>query len=257
MDYKNERRRIDELDEDGIMGYYGWGDYSYTSVGDLKYKAEKFIEEKESDGETLFPIKLTGKIIAKSWWGKAWCDSLESYADYYSRLERGRKYVRANCVVDLQIEPGLVTALVIGSSKNPYKIKIRIDPISDEKLDELKKNCFSKIQNLESLINGNFPDDLKNLFMQKGVIFPRFSEIHFGCSCPDVADMCKHVASVLYGIGARFDNDPMLFFTLRGIETEKLIGNAIQSHIEKMLENVNTFTDRILDEHQVTGIFGL
>ena len=67
------------------------------------------------------------------------------------------------------------------------------------------------------MINGNFPDDLKALFTEKGAgLFPAMAKIHFGCSCPDYADMCKHVAAVLYGIGNRFDKDPLLFFTLRG-----------------------------------------
>jgi uncharacterized Zn finger protein len=35
--------------------------------------------------------------------------------------------------------------------------------------------------------------------------FPVPKEIRFNCSCPDWASMCKHVAAVLYGVGARLD----------------------------------------------------
>ena len=35
--------------------------------------------------------------------------------------------------------------------------------------------------------------------------------------------MCKHVAAVLYGVGARLDTKPELLFTLRGVNHEELI----------------------------------
>lgn len=83
------------------------------------------------------------------------------------------------------------------------------------------------------------------------------AKIHFNCSCPDWADMCKHVAAALYGIGARFDKDPLLFFKLRGVDTEKLIGKAIQNKIEMMLENADVASDRLLADDEVSALFGL
>ncbi len=238
--------------------YGGYGGYTYTSVAELKAKAKKIIEKAEKSGEKMNPVKIEGRTIAKSWWGKAWCENLESYADYYSRLERGRKYVRANCVVDLQIESGQVYAQVIGSSSSPYKIHITIDQLSDDQYESICKKCSSKIQNIDSLIKGDFPDDLKELFLQKkGGLFPSMAKIHFNCSCPDWADMCKHVAAALYGIGARFDKDPLLFFKLRGVDTEKLIGKAIQNKIEMMLENADTKSDRLLADDEGLALFGL
>ncbi len=238
--------------------YGGYGGYTYTSVADLKSKAKKIIEKAEKSGKKMNPVEIQGRTIAKSWWGKAWCENLESYADYYSRLERGRKYVRANCVVDLQIESGEVYAQVIGSRSTPYKIHITIDELSDEQYEFICKKCSSKIQNIDSLIKGDFPDNLKELFLQKkNGLFPAMAEIHFDCSCPDWADMCKHVAATLYGIGARFDKDPLLFFKLRGVDTEKLIGKAIQNKIEMMLENANAQSDRLLADDKVSALFGL
>ncbi len=238
--------------------YGGYGGYTYTSVAELKAKAKKIIEKAEKSGEKMNPVKIEGRTIAKSWWGKAWCENLESYADYYSRLERGRKYVRANCVVDLQIESGQVYAQVIGSSSSPYKIHITIDQLSDVQYESICKKCSSKIQNIDSLIKGDFPDDLKELFLQKkGGLFPSMAKIHFNCSCPDWADMCKHVAAALYGIGARFDKDPLLFFKLRGVDTEKLIGKAIQNKIEMMLENADAKSDRLLADDEGLALFGL
>ena len=240
------------------MSYYDYyGGYTYTSVSELKAKAASYVQKEAKAGNILHPIVLEGRTIAKNWWGKTWIDNLERYADYASRLERGRKYVRANCVVDLQIEGGLVNALVMGSGKKPYEIRVNIDQIDEEKYAEVTKKCANKIENLDSLVNGKFPEELKELFSRKGGIFPTMSEIHFGCSCPDWADMCKHVAAVLYAIGAKFDSDPMFFFTLRGIDTEKLVGGAIENKIELMLKNAGNQSERILDDGDMAALFGV
>jgi hypothetical protein len=57
-------------------------------------------------------------------------------------------------------------------------------------------------------------------------LFPAPGEISLDCSCPDWADMCKHVAAVLYGVGVRLDDQPALLFTLRGVDHADLIGGA-------------------------------
>ena len=96
--------------------------------------------------------------------------------------------------------------IVQGSGKKLYTVKVRIDELTEEQYEKIVEKCALKIQNLEDLINGNFPDDLKSLFTEKRAgLFPSMAKIHFNCSCPDWADMCKHVAAVLYGIGSRFD----------------------------------------------------
>lgn len=241
------------------MSFYDYfKSFRYTSVGDLKEKAKKYLQKEEGKGHLLSPIELEGRVIAKSWWGKAWCDNLESYADFYNRLERGRKYVRNNAVVDLQIERGKVSAKVIGSGKTPYRITVQINELGKAKYKNIIKESSMHIQNIEALINGNFPETLKKLFLKKdGGLFPTMADIHFECSCPDVADMCKHVAAVLYGIGARFDKEPLLFFKLRGIDTEKLIGSAIQNRIESMLSHSKAKSKRIIRENEVNKLFGI
>lgn len=242
------------------MGYYDYygGFAPYVSVAEHKAKAKKYIEEQRKKGVVLNPVELEGRTIAKNWWGKAWCQNLELYADYASRLERGRKYVRANCILDLQIDVGEVTALVQGSGKKPYNVRIRIDELTEEQYESIVEKCASKIQNIDDLVKGNFPDDLKALFTQKGAgLFPSMAKIHFNCSCPDYADMCKHVAAVLYGIGSRFDKDPLLFFKLRGVDTDRLIGNAIKDRIQSMIENAATPSDRIMDDGDVMAVFGM
>ena len=242
------------------MSYYDYyGGYApYVSVSEHKAKAKKYIEAQRKKGIKLSPVELDGRAIAKSWWGKAWCDNLEKYADYSSRLERGRKYVRANCVLDLQIEEGHVTALVQGSSSKPYTVNVQIDELTDEQYEKIVGRCSSKIQNIDDLVKGNFPDDLKALFTEKGAgLFPSMAKIHFKCSCPDWADMCKHTAATLYGVGARFDKDPLLFFKLRGVNTEKLIGNAIEDRLNSMIENADKSSERIMSDDAMLEVFGI
>jgi DNA-binding transcriptional regulator YiaG len=58
---------------------------------------------------------------------------------------------------------------------------------------------------------------------RKNGLFPLPGEMKFDCDCPDWAGMCKHVAAVLYGVGARLDHAPEMLFTLRGVNHEELV----------------------------------
>ncbi len=237
---------------------YDFYDYTYTSVADLKEKAADYIKYEAKHGNILNPVVLEGRNIATSWWGKAWCNNLERYADYKSRLERGRRYVRANCVLDLNIDYANVVALVQGSQKNPYRVQITIDPLPELRYQKIIYKCSSKIENIESLINGKFPNELKELFADKKAgLFPSMKEIHFKCTCPDWADMCKHTAAVLYGIGNRFDTSPLLFFKLRGINIEEMASDLVDNRLEQMLNNADKASSRILDDSLVNKIFGI
>ena len=237
------------------MGFYGY--YRQPTVAEIRSQAEKTIKNAEKKGMVWEPVIIDGKKIAKSWWGDAWCKNLERYADYGNRLERGRKYVRACAVVDLKISEGKVNSKVIGSGKNPYEIEINISPISKEKVRPIIKKCSGKLANAEALISGKFPDELKELFMEKGGLFPTPKEIKFDCSCPDWADMCKHVAASLYGVGAKLDKNPVLFFTLRGIDMSEFIDTALASRVESMLKNADAKSSRIMDKNEIEGLFGV
>ena len=203
------------------------------------------------------PIYIEGRKIAKSWWGEAWCKNLELYADYENRIARGKTYVRNGSVIHLAIEGGSVTAKVQGSRSRPYDIKVDIQPISKSDWERIKKICQNKIGSLAELAEGKFPVEFAELFTQKNSgLFPSPREIKFSCSCPDWAYMCKHVAAVLYGIGARFDDDPLLFFTLRGINVNDLIKKSINDKVDNMLKSAGRKTERTLDNVDVCSLFG-
>ncbi len=236
-----------------------WNDSSYSqpTTSELRQKSEASRNSAEKKGKILEPVVIEGRTIAKSWWGKTWCDNLERYADYDSRLGRGKRYVKIGAVIDLKIEKGKIQAKVQGSRKTPYKVEIRVSPLSEERCQEIIAACGRRVENLEKLLAGDFPTELKELFTQKNGLFPAPREISFSCSCPDWALLCKHVAAVLYGIGARLDKDPSLFFTLRGIEVGRFIDVAIANRVELMLRNASRPSGRILEDREIRELFGV
>ena len=169
----------------------------------------------------------------------------------------GRRYFRSGTVVDLKIRGGRVEARVQGSRKVPYKVDIRISPLSEEKCQEIIARCGRKIQTIDKLINGEFPDELRDLFTGENGLFPSPREISFNCTCPDWALMCKHVAAAMYGIGVRFDENPFYFFHLRGIDVDRFIDVALENKVESMLRNAEQPSERILRETDLTGLFGV
>jgi uncharacterized Zn finger protein len=231
--------------------------YPQPTEAELKENAAYTVQKASRKGQKLNPVVLTGRAISQSWWGQAWCENLERYADFETRLSRGQRYVRSGAVVDLQIKTGKITARVSGSRKTPYKVEIRISPLSQERCDEIIERCGTRIDSLESLVSGKFPEALKDVFLAEGGLFPTPREIGFNCSCPDWAMMCKHVAAALYGVGARLDEDPLLFFTLRGIDTARFVDVVIANRIESMLANVNRPSRRIIQSPDISDLFGL
>jgi len=210
----------------------------YISTAERRRKAER--EASKLKGAS--PVVISGTQIAKTFWGKSWCQNLERYSDYANRLPRGRTYVRSGCVVDLQISSGVVKARVSGSRL--YHVEVMVSPIPDQRWKAVCVDCAGAIESLVELLEGRFSKlTMERLCKQKTGLFPTPSELKFDCSCPDSARMCKHIAAVLYGIGARLDEKPELLFTLRKVDQQGLITNASQRMTKpktnKVLENQN------------------
>jgi len=205
---------------------YGWGGFApYVTTAELEARASQVAARiAKKDKRELHPVKLAGRAISKTFWGKAWCDNIESYRDYAYRLERGRRYVRSGSVIDLTIEKGRVRALVCGSGRNPYNVTINIRTMPQVKWNGLVKRMTGKISSLVALASGKLPKELLEDFCNAETgLFPKPDEIKFSCDCPDGAVCCKHVAAVLYGVGARLDAAPELFFTLRGVDPQSMV----------------------------------
>jgi uncharacterized Zn finger protein len=238
------------------MGRYGYP--KQASAAEKKAKANKALEKLRKKNPDIEPVIIEGRALVKTWWGKAWNQNLESYADYSNRIARGRSYVKNNAVLDLKIGEGLVLALVQGSGSKQYSVRVEIDTLSNDKWNHVTEICNNRIENLEQLIEGKFPKELEVLFKERKYgLFPSPEEIHFSCSCPDWATMCKHVAAVLYGIGARLDQDPMLFFTLREIDGKELVRKSMEGKLNKMLKNAGKKSHREIDIREAEEMFDL
>lgn len=244
------------------MSYNRYNDFpQYVSKSERIKRAEKAREKlSKKSGVSLEPVEVSGRQIAKSWWGKQWNSNLERYSDYAYRLDRGRSYVRSGSVIDLKIKAGEISALVMGSNPRPYKINIRIDmlkKINYVNLLEMSKNALDSMQ---ALLNGEFPSELKDAFFTKNTgLFPSPGEIRFNCDCPDIATMCKHVASVMYGISVRLDQKPELFFLLRGIDVGEFVNVLIDKEKDSILSRATMKTERKLagENDELSELFGI
>ena len=208
------------------MDYYDYfGFRPYVSVGARRRQAARELAKLNKKGRKTSPVVIEGRKIAATFWGEAWCDNLERYSDYANRLPRGRTYARNGSVVDLQVAPGSVTALVSGSRM--YDVKVTVAPVARTRWSAICRDCSGAIDSLVELLQGRFSKGvMTRLCEEKTGLFPSPKDIIFTCSCPDWASMCKHVAAVLYGIGARLDHQPELLFTLRRVDQQDLIANA-------------------------------
>ncbi|MBM9519506.1 hypothetical protein JWG39_06690 [Desulforhopalus vacuolatus] len=235
-----------------------WEYPKYVTVAEKKARAEKKLKQLRKKMPDIAPVIIEGSTLARTWWGKSWNRNLERYADYSNRIGRGKSYVRHGAVLDLKIEGGRVTALVQGTRARPYEVVIHIEPVKKADWDKIRKQCQNELRSLTDLVAGKFPKELGEIFLAEGKgLFPTPEEISFDCSCPDWASMCKHVAAVLYGVGVRLDEDPLMFFTLRQVDTEELVARAVQEKTGDLLARANQKSSRVLGDADLSGLFGI
>lgn len=233
------------------MAFYGWR--PYVPVAERRRKALREMEKRKKQGHAVSPVSIAGRTIATTFWGKAWCENLEGYSDYANRLPRGRTYVRNGSVVDLQIAPGTIQALVSGSAL--YKVSLKVAPVGKAHWKSICNDCGGAIDSLVELLQGQLSTGvMERICRQKQGLFPSPAEIQLSCSCPDWADMCKHVAAVLYGIGARFDHQPELLFRLRGVDELELLASAGKA---APLGKQAPAADKRLGGEDLSAMFGL
>lgn len=239
------------------MSFYG-GFPAYVPVAERKKRAEESVKKLKKKNPDISPVVIEGRTIAKTWWGKSWNRNLESYADYANRISRGRSYVKNGAVLDLKITEGTINSLVQGSGSRPYKVDISIKALPKSIWEDIINQCLGKIESIEELIEGKFPKALADLFIVKGKgLFPAPHEIDLSCSCPDYATMCKHVAAVLYGVSARLDDKPELFFLLRKVNINDLISEAINKKTQTLLEKSKAKGRRVIEETDMFDMFGI
>jgi uncharacterized Zn finger protein len=205
--------------------YGGWGWRPYVSVAERRLKGVREMEKRRKKGLVVSPVTIEGRMIVKTFWGKSWCENLERYSDFANRLPRGRTYVRNGSVIDLQISSGEIKALVSGTEI--YEVAVKVAPVTKTRWRSICKDCAGAIDSLIELLQGRLSKGvMERICQQSAGLFPSPKEIRLSCSCPDWAEMCKHVAAVLYGIGARLDKQPELIFRLHGVDEKELIVHA-------------------------------
>lgn len=203
-------------------------------------------------GRAPDPVSASGRKLASTFWGRAWCENLERYHDYSNRLPRGRTYLRQGAIVDLHIAAGQVTALVTGSAL--YEVRIDIDPLSPAHVSKLRKRWAVGLSSVVALLEGRIGDDVMAAVTDPRTgLFPEPSQIRLSCSCPDWATMCKHVAAVLYGVGVRLDREPELLFTLRDVEPDSLVDVGTELATVVMPPDAGP----VLDPADLDAIFGV
>ena len=202
-----------------------WSYRPYVPVAERRAKAMRKMEKLAKKGQKFSPVSIAGRKISTTFWGRAWCDNLESYSDFSNRLPRGRTYIRNGSVLDLHIEAGKVTSIVCGSEL--YRIAIKIKPLNGRSWKAIRTKCGQRIGSLVELLQGKLSNDVMAVVTERSSgLFPGPHEIDMSCSCPDWAGMCKHVAATLYGVGNRLDFQPELLFTLRQVDQMELIAQA-------------------------------
>jgi uncharacterized Zn finger protein len=229
----------------------GW--FPYVPVAERRKQAAREIEKLRKKGHPVSPVILEGRTIARTFWGWAWCDNLESYQDFDNRLPRGRSYVRSGAVIDLQISALEIKAIVSGSAI--YRVSISITALAPTLWRSICTDCAGGIDSLVELLQGRFSKGvMERLCRQDRGLFPKPSDIRFSCTCPDGALMCKHVAAVLYGVGARLDAGPELLFRLRAVDEKDLVAD-----LDTALSISSRPLDggKILETDDISALFGL
>src|SRR5215210_2901412 len=233
------------------MGYYGWR--PYVPAAEKRRQAERKLATLKKQHRSVTPVTIEGRTIAKSFWGQSWCTNLERYSDYENRLARGRTYLRSGLVVDLQIKKGEIAAMVAGSSL--YKVKIAITPVTAVRWNAICWDCAGTVDSLVELLQGRLSKGVMDRVCREGDgLFPSPAEIKLSCSCPDWAEMCKHVAAALYGVGARLDERPELLFVLRGVDEHDLLASAGQ---DLTLGQPAPCPAKVLEGGDLAALFGL
>ena len=230
---------------------YGWP--PYVSAAERRAKAEKAAAKAKKAGAVLTPIAPFRGALAKTFWGKAWCDNLANYSDYANRLPRGSSYVRNGSVIDLQVTPGEVRAQVMGSSL--YKVSVSVKAVPEKQWKTICTDCSGSIDSLVELLQGKLSTAVMARICKPGAgLFPSPKEISFDCDCPDYASMCKHVAAVLYGIGTRLDQQPEVLFSLRRVDTKDLVQ---QAEVGLKPSGKRMAPGKVLDDALLGDVFGI
>jgi len=235
--------------------YYDMRFPPYVSAAQRKRDAATAVANLKKKGLAVDPIAIEGRAIASTFWGKAWCTHLESLSDYRTRLPRGRSYVRSGAVVHLGLDAGRISAKVQGSAL--YDVEINVLKLPANRWQSVVARCTGSIDSLVELLRGKLSDSvMRTVTNVETGLFPHAKELRMTCSCPDYAGLCKHLAAVLYGVGARLDARPELLFSLRGVDPSELVAERAASTMPEATSGGKS-DRRMLSSRGLSDIFGI
>jgi uncharacterized Zn finger protein len=231
---------------------YGWGGFRpYVPSAQRKGRAALEAIRARERGEIFDPVRVAGRSMSSTSWGHAWCKHIESFRDYENRLPRGRTYARNGSVLHLELRPGEIEAKVMGSEL--YELRIEIDPCAQAVWTRVRRRCAGGIGSLIELLEGRISSEvMAAMTSERDGLLPDLKQVRMSCSCPDWAALCKHLAAVLYGVGARLDERPELLFVLRGVDPAELVDRAA---LPGQTSGVPAGTRTI--ERDLSGVFGI
>ena len=200
----------------------------YLSIGARRARALPEMLRLRERGVHVQPIETTGQIIAQRFWGRRWCDRLDSFTAHDNHLPLGRSLVRNGSVCHLEIRPGALEAMVAGSAL--FRVVVRIPTTEPAAWQALARTCAGRVGSLQDLLRGALPDGVIEAVAgpERGLL-PSRSELDPHCGCGDGAALCRHAAAALYGVGRRLDAAPELLFRLRGVDETDLLAAATAS----------------------------
>jgi len=226
---------------------------AYVPRQQRRASATRAMQELRKNGTCIEPLRITGRKIATSFWGAAWCTHLEKFSDYANRLPRGRTYARNGSVCHLAVRRGVVEAMVQGSEL--YEVGIKVTAMSAVRWRAIVKQCACEVGSVLDLLQGRLSDRVMRIVTDRDSgLFPGPKELSMECSCPDWAGMCKHVAAVMYGIGARLDSSPELLYTLRGVDHTELVAAATAEAVTRRPTRRGAV---VLSDSAVSDVFGI
>ena len=232
---------------------WGWGYRPYVPVARRRAQAMVRMEKLRKKGADIQPVRIEGRKIAHTFWGQAWCQHLEKFSDYSNRLPRGRTYVRNGSVCHLDVQKGKIEAKVSGS--HLYNVNITVKALPKDKWSGVRASCAGQVGSMLELLQGKISNQVMSIVTDRDKgLFPLPKEIGLDCSCPDWADMCKHVAAVLYGTGARLDQKPELLFLLRGVDHQDLVSAESEKAV---VAKAPAKKNRMLDKSSLSEVFGI
>jgi uncharacterized Zn finger protein len=237
-------------------GNGGWDYYPpYTSVAEKKAQGARALAKLlKKSTRTAEPVVITHRKrqLTTTFWGKAWSDNLQRYADLANRLPRGGAYLRNGSVLDLTIAAGRVEAYVAGSEL--YRVTIGIAPMAKARWRRVVARCTGRIGSLVGLLRGELSADVLAVLTDAADgLFPEPREMTLDCSCPDRARVCKHIAAALYGVGIRLDARPELFFVLRQMDQAEMLSSATVGVVSR----ARPATGKRIADDRLSAVFGI